>query len=137
VLQEIAGDGVSKIGFPTQLLDRSDYDGPLIEAPSIAFVRGKYLLFFSSNCWSTRFYDMSFAVADSVYGPYTKSPTPLLVTGDCGLYAPGGAEVTADGRLIAFHAGYPDQRHMYTAQLDYRGGFDLTICSNGCCRSTR
>jgi hypothetical protein len=137
MLQEVAVDGITKIGTSIQLLDRSDFDGPLIEAPSMAYVDGKYLLFFSSNCYSTRFYDIGFAVADSVHGPFTKSPEPLLVTGRLGLYAPGGAEVTHEGEFITFHAGDVAQgRQMFTARLTYHGGFSITICGNEACTST-
>jgi hypothetical protein len=136
LLQEVAEDGITKIGSSTQILDRDDADGPLVEAPSLAYTGNKYLLFFSSNCFSTPLYDISFAVADSVFGPYTKSPRPLLVTGDLGLHAPGGAEVTADGEFITFHAGTMPQRHMFTAKLTYQGGFSVSVCGNGGCQST-
>jgi hypothetical protein len=134
MLQQVAGDGITKIGSPVQILDRSDLDGPLIEAPSLTVIGGKYYLFFSSNCYSTDLYDVSFAVADSIYGPYTKRG-PMLLTGDFGLSAPGGADVTPDGEYIAFHAGPVGQRSMYTARIQYNGGTEITLCAQGACKS--
>lgn len=55
-----------------------------------------YYLFFSSNVYSSTLYDISYAVSQSVTGPYTKAQAPnapFLVTGDSGLTAPGGATV--------------------------------------------
>ena len=91
MLQQVQLDGYTKIGNPTQILDRGQYDGPLIEAPNLIKASdGTYVLFFSSNCYSTPLYDVSYATSRSLSGPYTKSSSPLLVTGNFGLTAPGG-----------------------------------------------
>lgn len=116
MLQKVAADGFTLQGPPTTILDRDSADGPLVEAPSIAKKGGQYYLFFSSNCWSSEQYDTSFAIASSIAGPYTKSG-PLLVTGDNGLTSPGGADVSADGQHIIFHANFADGRTMYAADL--------------------
>ena len=55
-----------------------------------------YYLFFSSNVYSSTYYDISYAVCQNVTGPYTKVQAPnapFLVTGDDSLTAPGGATV--------------------------------------------
>lgn len=55
-----------------------------------------YYLFFSSNIYSSTLYDISYAVSQSVTGPYTKAQAPnapFLTTGSSGLTAPGGATV--------------------------------------------
>jgi beta-xylosidase len=130
MLLEVASDGVTPLGGPRTILDRNDADGPLVEAPSLARLGDKYFLFFSSNCYDKPLYDSSFAVADSIYGPYTKRG-PLLLTGDMGLTAPGGLEMAADGKHAAFHAGPVGSRLMYTAEITYNGGTQITICSNG------
>ncbi|KAL5316590.1 hypothetical protein ACEPPN_015639 [Leptodophora sp. 'Broadleaf-Isolate-01'] len=57
------GDWVTPDGAPTKILDRDDNDGPLTEAPSLNLRDGTYYLFFSSNCYSTRDYDVSYATA--------------------------------------------------------------------------
>ena len=52
-----------------------------------------YYLFFSSNVYSSTYYDISYAVCQNVTGPYTKAQTPFLQTGNDSLTAPGGATV--------------------------------------------
>ncbi|QKX63887.1 uncharacterized protein TRUGW13939_11059 [Talaromyces rugulosus] len=112
MLQQMESDGVTPTGDATQLLDRSDLDGPLIEAPSLALVDGIYYLSFSSNYYNTENYDTSYAYATSITGPYTKQSAPnapLLTTGvsttNAGdLSAPGGSDFSADATKIVFHA---------------------------------
>ncbi|KAH8703692.1 putative endo xylanase [Talaromyces proteolyticus] len=112
MLQQMESDGVTPTSDPVQLLDRSDLDGPLIEAPSLVLSNGIYYLSFSSNYYNTEYYDTSYAYATSVAGPYTKQSAPnapLLVTGtntdNAGsLSAPGGSDFSVDGTKIVFHA---------------------------------
>jgi len=126
MLQQMSADGLTPVGSPVQILDRSDADGPLVEAPSLVVHDGTYVLFFSSNCYSGPYYDVSYATASSVAGPYTKSSAPLLVTGSDNnqLYAPGGASVAAAGDRIVFHADYQQSsavRQMWTAMITISG----------------
>ncbi|KAB2577928.1 putative glycosyl hydrolase family 43 protein [Lasiodiplodia theobromae] len=120
MLQEVGPDGVTKIGEPKQILDRGEADGPLVEAPFLHRTEsGKYVLFFSSNCYSTDLYDIGYASADSVEGPYTKGG-PFAVTGVAGLKAPGGASIALDGKHMVFHAADADGgRAMYTAEVSF------------------
>ncbi|KAJ7053891.1 glycosyl hydrolase [Mycena amicta] len=107
MLQKVAADGHTLVGSAVQILDRDAGDGPLVEAPSLIHVGSTFFLFFSSGCYADTSYDLSYATASVVTGPYTKagSPTaPLLVTGTDGLRAPGSACVTKDGSKIVFHA---------------------------------
>ncbi|KAJ7146423.1 glycosyl hydrolase [Mycena epipterygia] len=107
MLQKVAADGYTPVGSAVQILDRSDADGPLVEAPSLIYVDGVFFLFFSSGCYAETTYDLSYATATSVTGPYTKAgaPTaPLLVTGTYGLRAPGSATFAKDGSKVVFHA---------------------------------
>ena len=114
MMQQLALDGYTKIGSPFQILDRGEYDGPLIEAPSLIKASdGTFVLFFSSNCYSTTLYDISYATASSLTGPYTKSSAPLLVTGNYGLTAPGGATSIVGGGQLVFHANCDQGRCMY------------------------
>ncbi len=51
MLQQVADDGHTTIGRPVQILDRDDGDGPYVEAPSLSWLDGNYILFFSSQCF--------------------------------------------------------------------------------------
>ena len=126
-------DGVTPIGAAVQLLDSGPYDGPLIEAPSMFYRDGVYFLFFSSNCYSTDDYDISYATANNITGPYIKSSTALMTTGDGhDVRAPGGADVNKGGSKIAFHGtvgfnadGSPI-RYMYAAVISVAGS-DVSV----------
>jgi hypothetical protein len=121
-----AGTAFAPGSAPRQLLDRGDLDGPLIEAPSLVrSSEGVYVLFFSSNCFSTNLYDIAYATSDSLMGPYTKGPW-LMKTGApfADLFAPGGADVTKDGLRMVFHADKGTTsatRQMYTANIRISG----------------
>ncbi|RMD43512.1 hypothetical protein DV735_g1648, partial [Chaetothyriales sp. CBS 134920] len=105
MLQEVAADGVTKIGEPVQILDRSEQDGPLVEAPTLfRSDEGVYFLFFSSNCFTTPLYDVSYATALNITGPYSRGARPLLISGDGpGLVGPGGLDILENGKVVVFH----------------------------------
>lgn len=115
--------------FLSIVLDRSDADGPLVEAPSLVKVNGVYVLFFSSNCFSGALYDTSYATADNIKGPYTKAQAPdapLLQTGTpySQLFSPGGLDVGPGGVNVVFHADLgttSDTRQMYAGQISITG----------------
>lgn len=105
----------------------------LVEAPSLSTLNGQYYLFFSSNCFSSTAYDISFAVSSSVYGPFTRRG-PLLVTPELGLSAPGGASISGDGQYIVFHAGVDGARTMYAGTLQQQGGTQIQFCTSTACQ---
>lgn len=129
MLQRVSpSDGITRIGDPIPILDRDDGDGPLIEAPSLArSADGTYVLFFSSNCYNTDLYDVSYATAKSVGGPYTKSKKPLLRSGDGAgvLKSPGGADVDMGLGKVVFHGdrkkGDAGVREMYVGEVTIQG----------------
>ena len=123
LLQELGPDGVTPTGAPVEILHNEKVDGLVVEAPSIVRVpHGRYFLFFSSHCYSSPYYDMKYASAETLRGPYRRARRALLKTGDFGLKAPGGATVSADGSRMVFHADCGRQssrkRCMYVAGLD-------------------
>lgn len=134
MLQELESDAVNPCGAPVQILDRGAADGPLVEAPSLAKRAGTYYLSFSSNMYDTIWYDVSYATASSITGPYTKigAPNaPLLVSGDSSnvgpLSGPGGSDFSADGTKILFHAfenghNISNGRAMYASQIQMSNG---------------
>jgi len=130
-MQQVSStDYFTPIGAAFEILDRSDADGPLIEAPALVQGNGHYFLFFSSNCYSGTLYDLSYAVATSATGPYTKSSAPLLVTGTFDgvpLISPGSCDVVslAGSLKIAFHGDVgavdPNLRGMYIMDAEISG----------------
>lgn len=114
----VDADGFTPLSAPVILMDRSDRDGPLIEAPNLTrFKDGTYVLLFSSNCFNSPYYDVSWATSKSVLGPYTRAAESMLKTGTGGLTAPGGASVSSDGEHMVFHANHDGGRAMYSTTL--------------------
>ena len=119
MLQQVnVDDGVTKIGAPIgPLITNGPADGPVVEAPSLTKAAdGTYVLLFSSNCWATPLYDISYATAKNIKGPYTKYG-PLFVTGSMGLTAPGGIDLAINGVRAVFHANYNGGRAMFTTYI--------------------
>jgi beta-xylosidase len=134
MLQALDSDAATPYGSPIQILDRSDADGPLVEAPSLVKRGDTYYLFFSSNMYDTPLYDVSYATASNITGPYTKAQAPnapLLVSGDSSnvgpLSGPGGSDFSVDGTRIVFHAFENGQnisngRAMFTSLIQESNG---------------
>ena len=106
----LSGDGVALAGEPTKLLMQTeDWEGNLIEAPTLVERDGVYVLLYSANDYGGGAYATGYATAPSVLGPYTKADGPLLTTGlsDGRYLGPGGQDVVTspDGtdRLV-FHS---------------------------------
>ncbi|OJD12024.1 hypothetical protein ACJ73_09417 [Blastomyces percursus] len=124
LLQQMKAGGLRADGEAVQILDRVEKeDGPLVEAPSlIRSAQGVYFLFYSSHCSNSRAYDVKYATAKEITGPYVKAGKPLLKTGDFGLLAPGGASVSKDGGKIAFHADCGEEgKCMWVAGVEIDG----------------
>ncbi|KAI0166717.1 glycoside hydrolase family 43 protein [Hypoxylon sp. FL1284] len=122
MLQEVdPDDGMTKIGDPVTVLDRTDDDGPLVEAPNMLRSEdGLYILFFSSGCYLESSYNVNYATSDSVKGPFERAARPMIRTGDFSLQAPGGATAVHvdDGFGISFHANCPQGRCMVKVDID-------------------
>ena len=123
-VQRLGNDGVTLMGSATTILDnRGLQDEGIVEAPALLHREGTWYLFFSANCYTNSNYNVAYATATSVTGPYTRAEKPLFTTGDGnGLTAPGGADVDHDGRHMLFHAQNGNGgRAMYTALLNFNG----------------
>ncbi|KAL1304488.1 hypothetical protein AAFC00_003478 [Neodothiora populina] len=124
VLQPVASDGYTLQGTATTLLDNIGVsDDGVIEAPTlIRSQEGIYFLFFSSGCFVTSSYTISYATSSSLRGPYTRAAAPLMQTGDGhGLIAPGGMDIWSDNQHMIFHANNAAGRSMYTALINLSG----------------
>lgn len=128
MLQKMDSTGLRTDGSkPIIILDRSDADGPYVEAPSLGKVDNTYFLFFSSGCYTESTYDVSYAYSHTGITAngqnYTKQQAPnapLLVTGTTQgkyLYAPGGLAFAADGKHVAFMADESQQTGANTRQM--------------------
>ncbi|KAI2641518.1 glycoside hydrolase family 43 protein [Hypomontagnella submonticulosa] len=118
MLQEVADDGVTQIGDAVQIFDRSDDDGPLVEAPSLLRTgTGLYILFFSSGCYLEPSYNVNYATSTALKGPYQRAPRPMIRTGEYTLQAPGGATAVNIGDRVgvAYHANCQQGRCMHTS----------------------
>ncbi|TVY45663.1 hypothetical protein LCER1_G008898 [Lachnellula cervina] len=121
-LQRVEDDGYTPAGEYMDILDHIEGDGPYIEAPQIILVDGVYFLFFSSNCYLTPEYDIKYATASNIRGPYKRSSDKLLKTGmPFDLVAPGGAQITRDGTFMVFHANCDNGRCMYERRIRFSG----------------
>jgi arabinan endo-1,5-alpha-L-arabinosidase len=106
----LAADGLSLDGPTTRLVKQDlDWEGHLIEAPTLVERDGTYLLLYSANDYGGEDYAVGYATADEVTGPYTKDPDPLLAsdTRDHQYVGPGGQDVVTgpDGQdHIVFHS---------------------------------
>ncbi|HEX5615104.1 MAG TPA: family 43 glycosylhydrolase [Acidimicrobiia bacterium] len=84
-----------------------NWEGNIIENPSMVRHSGKYFLFYSGNLWRTSSYATGYAVCSGPQGPCSRPvSTPLLQTGGANGYGPGAADghVDARGRLkVAYH----------------------------------
>lgn len=69
-IQQLAPDGLSVVGEPVELLTAGpEWEGGLIEGPSMVLDGDRVLLFYSGNAWDTENYAIGYAVCESVTGP--------------------------------------------------------------------
>ena len=120
MLQQVQSDGVTKVGPAFTILMNEPSDGPLVEAPSlIRSSGGNYTLFYSSNCFTSTAYDVAYATAPNITGPYTRAGS--LFTSTVGMVSPGSADIDADGKHLVFHSNSPNGRALFTATVDVTG----------------
>jgi beta-xylosidase len=132
-LQEVAWDGTRTTGSAVPLVrqDRS-WEGGLVEAPTLVKRAGHYVLFYSADFYGDDRYKTSYAVADSLTGPYTKAAAPLMTTDSFSgaVHGPGGQDVVVgpDGKdRIVFHGWNADRTHrsLYVAALGWANGYPV------------
>jgi beta-xylosidase len=118
-LQKLESDGITPKGDPVVIFYNDATDGPLVEAPRLVRTStGIYYLTFSSHCFTSPQYNVKYATATHVNGPYTRASTPLLKTGDYGLVSPGGASISEDGTKMVFHANCKTGRCMFASAVN-------------------
>lgn len=85
----------------------------------------RYVLFYSSHCFNSREYDVKYAVAKGVMGPYRRMGQLIgkgKGTEDWGLEKTGGATGVDGGGGLVFHADCGAGRCMYEAEYVVEGG---------------
>lgn len=129
IMQEMAPDGIHLVGEAREIL-RNDqqWEGVLVEAPSLVFHNGWYYLFYSGNMFSTDDYAVGVARSRDIWGPYTKNPRPIL-THDEHFSGPGHQFVIQDeqgGYHLFYHARLKklDRSHRYLMHDMIRFGTD-------------
>ncbi|WP_137990978.1 family 43 glycosylhydrolase [Streptomyces vilmorinianum] len=132
-LQPTSWDGTRVTGEPVRLITRDrDWEGGLVEAPTLVKRGGHYVLFYSAGAYDGEQYKTGYAVADQLTGPYTKAAAPLMTTDTVSrtVVGPGGQDVVTgpDGRdHIVFHGWSPHgpRRVMYRADLGFANGYPV------------
>lgn len=109
----LSADGLSLAGEPTRLLRQTlEWEGALVEAPTLVERDGRYVLFYSANDYGSDAYAVGAAVADRVDGPYEKLEQPVLSSSG-ELRGPGGQDVVrvGDTDTLVFHSW--DELYIY------------------------
>lgn len=136
-IQKLASNGEKLSGSAVQILTRrqpcgapDDWEGKLVENPSMVRYKGRYLLLYSANEWNSTAYATGYAICSSPTGPCSRpSSSPLLRTGGAGgIYGPGGGDAYVDqrGRLLMIYQtwccnGSKSKRVSKTASLNFNG----------------
>jgi beta-xylosidase len=132
--QRLDRDGLELAGEPRRLGVRNDaeWEGALIEAPTLWRERDTYYLFFSANDYGSPSYAVGYATAGKVLGPYRDGPGNPVLRSRGAAAGPGGqAVVQTDGGLwLAYHAWdsgavgdeVGGQRAMWLDRLSFQDG---------------
>lgn len=136
-VQELAPDGLSLVGEPVQLI-RNDkqWEGQVIEAPSMVNHNGEYYLFFSANNYGGVEYAVGYARCQSPLGPCEDAPeNPILAsylkTKEALVIGPGHQDIfeLGDQTWIFYHVWQAlpggrrgNQRFMWLDRLDWKDG---------------
>ena len=132
-IQAVSPDGLTLQGEPRRLLTVDQiWEGILVEAPTLWLQDGRYYLFYSANIYNEQRYAIGYAVADDIFGPYTKAEGPLLATDlKAGLVGPGGQDIVIGphgGTGMLFHGWAPDAyRRLYLVPLDWENGSPVPV----------
>ncbi|MFS0866616.1 glycoside hydrolase family 43 protein [Microbacterium sp. 179-B 1A2 NHS] len=113
VMAPLTEAGTGLAADPVQLLKQDqDWEGALIEAPTLVERDGRYHLFYSANDYGSDAYAVGVATATEIAGPYEKQPEPVLssLSADGAFHGPGGQDVvpTPGGDVLVFH-GWDEQ----------------------------
>jgi len=133
--QELAPDGLSLVGEPSQLMRNTEaWEGSVTEGPTMFKHEDKYYLFYSANNYAGVDYAVGYATCDSPTGPCTKATeNPILKTSlqKPPVIGPGGQTLLQLGSQtwIAYHVWEiastglkTDRRFMWLDRVDWQDG---------------
>jgi len=123
-----SGTGFAPHTRPQELLKTSlQWEGAVIESPSMVRHGGAYWLLYSANHWDSSRYAIGVARCSGPAGPCVKAPTPLLASRGTRL-GPGGpsAFTGPGGRLYMAYAAWTSP---YTSYPAYPGCLQSGTCA--------
>lgn len=123
----LTSDGLGISGDPIRILKQTEeWEGDLIEAPTIVARGSGLVLLYSANAYGGDRYAVGAATAASIDGPWTKEKGPILSTdGSGGLYrGPGGQDLVVglNGKdYLVFHGWDKDYtyRGLHVAEAEW------------------
>ncbi len=123
----LQGDPVSA---PSVLTNDQPWEGKVVEAPEVVKKGGSYYLYYSGNYYGDGSYALGVARSTSPTGPFTKAPSPVLVSRG-GAWGPGHNSLVSDPAgndftVFAAHAGTEaGPREVFVAPIDYVNGWPV------------
>ena len=131
----LSPDGLSITGDPIRLLKQTeDWEGNLIEAPTIVARGPGLVMLYSANSYGDDRYAVGAATADSINGPWTKEIGPILSTDRSGgLYrGPGGQDLVSglNGQdFLVFHGWDKDYtyRGLHVTEVEWDAGIPRIV----------
>jgi arabinan endo-1,5-alpha-L-arabinosidase len=131
----LSADGLSLTGPTVRLLMQTlEWEGDLVEAPTLLKRDGVYHLFYSANSYGDERYAVGHATAAALTGPWMKDPEPFFSTAstDGVLVGPGGQDIVTDAAgddhffVHAWDASFL-LRKVYTFPLVWEGGVPRVV----------
>jgi beta-xylosidase len=128
----LSQDGLSIAGPTEKLLQQTEeWEGELIEAPTVIEHDGSLFMFYSANSYSNDLYAIGLATATALGGPWEKVDGPWLSTQDTGILGPGGQDLvsTPDGDVLVFHGWDPafSQRGLFVLPVEWKDGLPVAV----------
>ena len=110
--QKLSRDGLKLVGKPARLaMQDAEWEGNLVEAPTMWKRDGKYYLFYSANGFDTEFYATGYATCKGPLGPCKDAPENPILKSQGGAAGPGHQTIIKDDdgdEWIVYHAWPPD-----------------------------
>jgi len=124
----LAASGLELAGDPVRLIRQDqDWEGDLVEAPTMVVRDDRYVLFYSANRYFGADYAIGYATADSLAGPWTKPEGPWLNSDatEFEIVSPGGQDLVGDSMVLHGWDGDLTYRALYTIPLTWTDGLPV------------